>query len=284
MSSFESSSALASPGKTALKMVIAFSVTFSAITSVLYLAGRVGNGPRRAVAAAPKLSEHSQRTALQMPEQMQQGPSQVRYLLQLLDERAHGRRNFLSFGVGHDSTWWHNQIKRRGGQAIFMENIESWIQEVKNKDGRLHIEAVQYHGTNLNDLERLASPSGAWCGLRMRQMPTSVRATKWDMVMVDSPRGMLAGCTPGPCEGRFQSIYEAAQLVKPGGYIVVDDCEREVEKRFGDAALGAENRIAITNRTTRGRVAVGNQQCIYRVPPRPKAMPAAAVSCVRPPA
>jgi hypothetical protein len=63
-------------------------------------------------------------------------------------------------------------------------------------------------------------------------LPQEIRATSWDVVLVDAPNGfIIADEYPGfgPIHGRMQSIYASSGLVAAGGFIFVHDAQREVE-------------------------------------------------------
>ena len=236
------------------------------------------------------LAEGLGRWRLGMPiEGMQQGSFQVAMTLALFDARPKDKRRYLCFGVGFDSSWWRHMIEDvRGGNAVFLEDNAAWMKIVFQNDASLtsKVHHVHYHtkiptGTEVighqtpkfSEEERawLDPSSTAFCSLRMT-LPSAVQAEKYDVIMVDGPAGATVGST-----GRYQAIFAAAQLVVPGGFVVVDDCERPIERAFADRLLGAHNLVAIRSRP-RIFNRQGNSQCFYYAP-RGETLPGAAAVC-----
>ncbi len=60
-------------------------------------------------------------------------------------------------------------------------------------------------------------------------LDNEIRSTRWDVILVDAPRGF-----DDECPGRMKSIYEASRLIKSGGHVFVHDCERVVEREYTD--------------------------------------------------
>ena len=217
---------------------------------------------------------------------MQQGSFQVAMTLSLLDANPTDKRRFLCFGVGFDSSWWRHMIEDvRGGKAVFVEDNAAWMRIVLERDAMLvnKVHHVHYHTKMASDPEKgelgLSAEEKAWldpsstsfCSLHMT-LPSAVPADKYDVVMVDGPAGAGLGDT-----GRYQAILAAVQLVAPGGFVVVDDCERPVERAFADRFLGANNFVAIRSRP-RILNRQPNSQCFYHAP-RAEALPGAAAVC-----
>ncbi|MFA5184804.1 MAG: hypothetical protein WC456_04785 [Patescibacteria group bacterium] len=140
--------------------------------------------------------------------------------------------NFLVFGLGNDSALWHDL--NPGGRTAFLEDDQAWLEKIKKAQPRLEAYLIHYT-TRLNDWrdlidqpEKLALP-----------LPPKVIATEWDLILVDGPAGWREDKP-----GRMQSIYSAAQLIKPGGDIFVHDCDREIEDKYANKYLGQQNIIA----------------------------------------
>ncbi|MBX9961696.1 MAG: hypothetical protein K2Y35_01485 [Burkholderiales bacterium] len=136
--------------------------------------------------------------------------------------------NLLVFGVGNDSTFW--RCLNAGGRTVFLEDNEEWMRLVKKRDPGVDARLVTYK-TQIEDWR---------AGLLDTEipdldLPSDVRAQKWDGVIVDAP----AGWAPGQ-PGRMKSIREAARLGRTGGHVFVHDCDREVERAYCDRYLRRE--------------------------------------------
>jgi uncharacterized protein (TIGR01627 family) len=176
--------------------------------------------------------------------------------------RAAGQCALLVFGVGFDSGFWM-QVNG-GGRTEFLEDDAAWAQRVRAHVPNISVHLVQYHTKMGRDDERYVDPR-TWHALDMA-LPWEVRATAWDVVIVDGPAGYAAG-TPG----RIQSLYAAATLRRPPNALtVVDDCDRRVEGRYADLFFG---RAALVQKVARelrvvpslwNPVYSSNYQCFYR--------------------
>ena len=130
--------------------------------------------------------------------------------------------NFLVFGLGYDSTYWHRL--NRNGLTVFLENNQEWIDRVSARVPGLNIEPVSYW-TRQKDWKAL---SGRLDELVL-DLPDELTRRPWDIVLVDGPEGWN-DATPG----RMQSICTAAALCRKGGIVFVHDCERAAEAFWCD--------------------------------------------------
>ena len=90
------------------------------------------------------------------------------------------------------------------------------------------------------------------------QLPADVLSTKWDVIVVDAPRGNANSGGPG----RFMPLYTAKLLAKAGTVVVVDDYERKIERNFSRKVLGKEPGTVI-DRSGRVGVAGKNEQAYF---------------------
>ena len=143
--------------------------------------------------------------------------------------------NLLVFGLGNDSTIW--SFLNTKGTTVFLEDNEKWFKKITCLSRGIQAYLVDYN-TKLKDWkDLLEDPS-----LLAMDVPSVVRSTQWDIILVDAP----AGWGKGP--GRMKSIYQASQLVKPNGHVFVHDCEREIENVYSHTFLKKENlRAEISN-------------------------------------
>jgi uncharacterized protein (TIGR01627 family) len=135
----------------------------------------------------------------------------------------------LVFGAGHDSRFWVEC--NQGNTTVFLEHNTAWAEQIANEIGRELIFDVSYRHRRSDWLRLLDAPDQLACVL-----PPEVSAAEWDIVLVDGPPGYLP-----EQPGRMQSIFTAAKMVRPGGYVIVHDCDREVERIYCDRFLGPGN-------------------------------------------
>jgi len=135
---------------------------------------------------------------------------------------------FLVFGAGHDSKMWASGINIYG-QTTFIENIQTWIDEITSNYPDLDIRFVDYK-CNMRDAFRVffGQPNKL-----MESFPSFLNNTSWDVILVDSPMG--GGGTDNP--GRMKSIFWASQLITQNGHIFVHDISRDIENRFSKRYL-----------------------------------------------
>lgn len=190
---------------------------------------------------------------------VQMSRHQIARIIELVDQAADNlgtsTPTFLVFGFGNDSPFWASLTK---GRTVFVEDNPTWFNLMHS---RLTVEAylVNYKTNVGEDYDRFTDPA-TWSQLVMTDLPKSVTEAQWDVVLVDAPAGHSAHNV-----GRFQSLYMAKQLVRPGGYIIVDDCERPVERRYSALFYGYENRIGVVTRDDQTSADHRNEQCYFKM-------------------
>jgi len=179
--------------------------------------------------------------------------------------------NLLIFGVGFDAAFWmhHN----RQGRTVFLEDSAEWSEFVRARmppEYNMSVYGVHYK-TLLGRDDATYLDRATWPHLFM-ELPEDILETEWDIILVDAPAGYKKGKTPG----RYQALYMAARLRRPADALtVVDDCERHVERTYGDLFLGNASAptgspFLIVARSWRlvfssfNPLYNGNQQCFYR--------------------
>lgn len=154
--------------------------------------------------------------------------------------------NFLVFGLGHDSLMWNTL--NYGGRTIFLEEDESWIEQIKRRFPMLESYHVTYDSkvNQANDLMEvgqgpectaIGDPRYSMCQLALKGLPNEVYETNWDLIMVDAPTGYYE-----EAPGRMTAIYTVGMMArnKEAGEITdvfVHDVNREVEDKFSRAFL-----------------------------------------------
>ena len=175
--------------------------------------------------------------------------------------------SLLVFGLGNDAPMWHNMT---AGRVAFIEDSSDWVERAVAAAPYLEAHVARYtQGTLGTAKATFRAKGGVWPQLDLRdQLPRSVHAHRWDVVVVDAPQ---AGARTNP--GRQQSIYTAACLARPGGVIFVDDCERDNEAFFAASFLGAvvgsvrrAECLGRDHRSGREKLIAANRRCEYRAP------------------
>ncbi|KAI5661675.1 hypothetical protein M9H77_20998 [Catharanthus roseus] len=154
--------------------------------------------------------------------------------------------NFLVFGLGHDSLMWNSL--NYGGRTIFLEEDESWIEQIKTRFPMLESYHVTYdtkvnQANNLMEVGKgtectsILDPRYSMCQLALKGLPNEVYEIKWDLIMVDAPTGYYEDAP-----GRMSAIYTAGMMARnkeEGGetHVFVHDVNREVEDKFSRAFL-----------------------------------------------
>ncbi|MEA5526343.1 hypothetical protein [Nodularia spumigena] len=135
--------------------------------------------------------------------------------------------NFLVFGLGNDSIFWHRL--NSGGKTVFLEESEWWLKKVQEKQSALLAYIVNYDTNRTQWRDLLHSPEQ----LEIQNLPPEITQQNWNVILVDAPTG-----SSDSCPGRMKSIFLAYQLIAPGGSIFVHDCDREIEQTYCDQFLG----------------------------------------------
>ena len=191
----------------------------------------------------------------------QQTKEEIMVTAHILNRR--GPCNLLVFGLGHDSLMW--QTLNLGGNTVFLEEDPRWIEEMKGMHPSLRSVAVSYR-TRLSQAEELlgyardekdgvCSPE-ACADLResrceslvMKGLPDEIYETKWDVIMIDAPRGYFA-----EAPGRMSAIFSAAVMAMNYDHphhgapsytdILLHDVDRHVEKTFSEEFLCKNNLV-----------------------------------------
>ncbi|XP_022954973.1 glucuronoxylan 4-O-methyltransferase 1-like [Cucurbita moschata] len=149
--------------------------------------------------------------------------------------------NFLVFGLGHDSLMW--ATLNHGGRTLFLEEDESWIQQIHRRFPMLESRHACYdskvqQADSLMDVGKglecraVGDPKYSVCQLAQKGLPEEVYDVKWDLIMVDAPTGYY-----DDAPGRMTAIYTAGMMARnreEGGItdVFVHDVNREVEDKF----------------------------------------------------
>jgi len=153
---------------------------------------------------------------------------------QVLAQRVPCR--MLVFGVGRDTPLWLDI--NAGGTTVFLEDVRKWAAFAREASPGSTVYDVHYGLTR-----RFMWPllrGGSRSALLMRDLPTQVTDTAWDVILVDAPRG-----TSWKSRGRMKSIYTASVLgAQSGAEVFVHDCHRAVEAECADLFLGRERLVA----------------------------------------
>ncbi|KAF5730861.1 hypothetical protein HS088_TW19G00461 [Tripterygium wilfordii] len=169
----------------------------------------------------------------------QQTLKEISVTARVLDKKS--PCNFLVFGLGHDSLMWSSL--NFGGRTIFLEEDESWIEQIKLRFPMLESYHVTYdtkvnQADNLMEVGRgpectsLVDLKYSICQLSLKSLPSEVYEMKWDLIMVDAPTGYHE-----EAPGRMSAIYTAGMIARnreEGAEtdVFVHDVNREVEDRF----------------------------------------------------
>lgn len=151
----------------------------------------------------------------------------------VLAERAPCR--LLVFGVGRDTPLWLDI--NRGGRTVFLEDVKKWAAFAREASPGSEVFDVNYGLTRRfmwPILRRMPEH------LMMSDLPPDVRSTKWDVILVDAPRG-----TRWNAPGRMKSVYTAMVLGQESGAdVFVHDCHRSVERESAEQFLRADRFVA----------------------------------------
>ena len=142
--------------------------------------------------------------------------------------------SLLVFGCGHDSIFWERI--NADGATVFLEDDPMWITEASSHLERSDVYLVEY-GTDLAEWQSLLHAPD----LLQLDLPAGVAGRHFDVIVVDAPAGYPGHFdqTGRLAPGRMKSIYTASQLVAPGGFVFVHDCDRQVEHAYATEYLGA---------------------------------------------
>ena len=142
--------------------------------------------------------------------------------------------HLLVFGVGRDSALWLST--NLGGRTLFLEDVPEWADFARREVPDIVVRDVDYGLTKRFMWPLLRKIDGS---LYMRGLPDDVLSTRWDVILVDAPRG-----TRWYRPGRMKSIYTASVLGRQSrADVFVHDCHRTVEREASDQFLRPERLV-----------------------------------------
>jgi len=139
--------------------------------------------------------------------------------------------NMLVFGLGNDSPFWCEA--NRQGRTVFLEDFQPWYDKITLKHPEIEAYTVNYP-CNITQWEEVLERPGQLAV----DLPSDVSEVKWDVILVDGPRGHKYSAE---IPGRMSSIYEASRLVGKKGYVFVHDAERSIENTYARRFLGQDH-------------------------------------------
>ncbi|KAL2456580.1 Glucuronoxylan 4-O-methyltransferase 3 [Abeliophyllum distichum] len=173
----------------------------------------------------------------------QQTPKEISVSQRILHKKS--PCNFLVFGLGHDSLMW--TALNHGGRTVFLEEDNSWIEQIKRQLPSLESYHVVYD-TKVTQADELleigmkeeckvvSDPRFTKCQIALKGLPDEVYDIEWDLIMVDAPTGYHDGAP-----GRMKAIYTAGLMARnrEDGEtdVFVHDVDRVVEDKFSKTFL-----------------------------------------------
>ncbi len=141
----------------------------------------------------------------------------------------------LVFGCGNNSVFWERVNVE--GTTVFLEDDPAWAADISSRLARSTVHLVEYSTVMSQWQALLHAPD-----LLELALPEEVQSQRFDVIVVDAPAGweQHLELTDREAPGRMQSIYTAAQLVAPGGYIFVHGCDRVIEQTYATDYLGRD--------------------------------------------
>ena len=131
----------------------------------------------------------------------------------------------LVFGLGNDTPLWLRLNK--DGHTQFLESSENWIEKSMLLYPGLNVAIMPTFGFTVASSAILTERELSAC-----EMPSFLRGSTWDVIVVDGPPGHRQ-----TDPGRAVAIYWAANLATPSTDVFVDDYDRRLERRFADEFL-----------------------------------------------
>lgn len=141
--------------------------------------------------------------------------------------------NMLIFGLGNDSPFWC-EINSKG-RTVFLEDYKPWYEKITGMFPEIEAYSITYPLNITQWREALEHP-----GQLQLALPTEVTTNKWDVVLVDGPRGHQYS---KEIPGRMSSIFTSSQLVAKGGYVFIHDAERKLEKVYSTRYLAKAGHV-----------------------------------------
>ncbi|XP_052175248.1 glucuronoxylan 4-O-methyltransferase 2 isoform X2 [Diospyros lotus] len=152
-----------------------------------------------------------------------------------------------------------------GGTTVFLEDDPEKLSTIRTNYSNTKIYRVEYK-TLARDAYKLlkegrqnpacALQSGplrqSSCPLALTRLPRKVYKQRWDVLVVDGPRGDAPDAP-----GRMAAIYTAAMMARAGNItdVVVHDVDRMVEKWFAWEFLCDENLVSSKGKLWNFRIA-----------------------------
>ncbi|MCO5581361.1 hypothetical protein L7F22_035243 [Adiantum nelumboides] len=217
--------------------------------------GSINRGSGKALPYAVAIALVHYATSNITPQQTQE---EMMITANILSRR--GPCNFLIYGLGFDSPLW--QALNHGGHTVFLEEDPSWIAQMTEANSSLEVYAVNYT-TTLSDADDLLAyvqqnrdvcfPSErdllhSKCKLVLNSLPDHLYGVKWDVIMIDAPRGYSP-----EFPGRMTAIYTSALMARASLHdqstdILVHDVDRPVESRFSGEFFCDKNRMGASGK------------------------------------
>lgn len=188
-----------------------------------------------AVADLPP-SLHERIVKLVRNNRYQMNVAQYSYIANIILD--HPGCNILVFGVGNDSSLYMDL--NPNGKVVFLEDSPYWIDQTTKKFPGIEIYQVSYNTQRPQWQELLKEENRHLLHL---DIPSFIRSTKWDIILVDAPAGNT-NKTPG----RMKSIYTAAQLAYDSRnvHVFAHDSDRTVEHHYCKTFFSEENFVKYT--------------------------------------
>lgn len=166
---------------------------------------------------------------MRRPETMQMNQKQIDQILSVLPTNG----NLLVWGLGNDSPFWKQSTC---GHVIFIEDNREWINKIALKYPLLDVEKVRYTTGVKKSLHYINGTNLSSLALNIPR----IKNIDWDVIIVDAPAGNY-----DEAPGRYQSIYNSKQLVRPNKitHVFVDDYDRKVERKFSLKVFGNPTKI-----------------------------------------
>jgi hypothetical protein len=155
-------------------------------------------------------------------DRIQLSPYQAQVIGGAIRSRAPGCR-LLVFGLGYDTDLWLSL--NADGETHFVESSAEWMSQAVERNPGLSVSLFDGHGLTV-----ATSSDIAFADLERYPVPAAIADRQWDVIIVDGPKGYRPGDP-----GRALPIYWAQKLAGPKTHVFIDDYERSLEQRYGDA-------------------------------------------------
>jgi uncharacterized protein (TIGR01627 family) len=146
--------------------------------------------------------------------------------------------NVLVFGLGGDTAFYYTA--NPGGACVYVEESAEWIQKVSAPS---FVTVLQYsYRTKVSEFPQLANATDAQLHeqLYMKELPSHILTTPWDVVLIDAPRGYEPGLP-----GRAMPIYTTWHILNHimtkesrTVFVFVHDINRRLEQDMATRFFG----------------------------------------------